>query len=156
MPYFAAQIANEFIRRGKADAVNVDPLKLQKLVYLAHGWHLAFLGTPLISEPVEAWRYGPVVRSLYRQFKEFGVSPITTEADLPKAPIEPIDDKSRSLLDQIWKTYGKKNGLELSMLTHEPGTAWDIIRKRNPDDWNSPIIPDSYIKAEFERRKGNG
>jgi len=57
MPYSAAQIANEFIRRARQDGIVVDPLKLQKLVYLTHGWHLAFLGTPLINEDIQAWRY---------------------------------------------------------------------------------------------------
>jgi uncharacterized phage-associated protein len=156
MPYFAAQIANEFIRRARTDGVDVDPLKVQKLIYLAHGWHLAFLGTPLIREGIEAWRYGPVVPSLYRQFRRFGIAPITTEATLPNASIEQIDPKSSDLISQVWKTYGKKTGLELSMLTHEPGRAWDIIRRTNANDWNSPTIPDEYIKDEFEKRKAKG
>ena len=32
-----------------------------KLVYLCHGWMLGIYGRSLIGEPVEAWRYGPVV-----------------------------------------------------------------------------------------------
>jgi len=152
MAYYATQIANEFLRRGKRDGIDVDPLKLQKLVYLAHGWHLAFLGTPLIREAIEAWRYGPVVPSLYREFKEFGVSPITKEAHVP--PTAPqLDPVSIALIDQAWKRYGTKNGLDLSMITHEPGSAWDIVRRNSPNDWNSPTIPDTYIKNEFDRRK---
>jgi uncharacterized phage-associated protein len=153
MPYFAAQVANEFIRRAKSEGIVVDPLKLQKLVYLAHGWHLAFLDAPLIKEGVEAWRYGPVVPSLYRQFRHLGVSPITAEAPLPSSDIEQISQPSLDLINQVWQIYGRKSGLELSMLTHEPGYAWDIIRSARPDDWNSPSIPNDYIRDEFIRRK---
>jgi len=153
MAYFSVQIANEFIRRGKEDGTSIDPLKIQKLVYLAHGWHLAFLGTPLIKEGVQAWRYGPVVPLLYREFRSYGVSPIDSELPVPSSAA-PLDESSREVINEVWKTYGKRSGLELSMLTHESGSAWDIIRRVNDNDWNSPIIPDSLIKEEFERRKG--
>ncbi len=43
----------------------VDKLKLLKLCYFAHGWHLAWNGRPLFSEPLEACRYGPVPRALW-------------------------------------------------------------------------------------------
>ena len=75
MAHFAARIANEFVLRGLNDSVTVDPLKVQKLVYFAHGWHLAFLSQPFILEDVEAWKYGPVVPELYRDFKKFGSVP---------------------------------------------------------------------------------
>jgi uncharacterized phage-associated protein len=152
MSYCAAQIANEFLRRGKRDSVSVDPLKLQKLVYLAHGWNLAFRGIPLIKDRIEAWRHGPVVPSLYREFRKFGVSPIDTEAVEPE-DVEPIDEKSLSLIDEVWKTYGRKSGIDLSMITHEPGYAWDLVRRINPNDWNSPVIPVEFIRDEFDRRK---
>jgi uncharacterized phage-associated protein len=137
------------------DGVPVDPLKIQKLVYLAQGWHLAFLGKPLIKEKIEAWRYGPVVPSLYRMCRKYGVSPIDTEVDVPEdAPI--LDDSNKAIIDEVWKKYGRRTGIELSMMTHEPGYAWDVVRRGNSDDWNSPDIPDLYIKDEFERRKAVG
>jgi len=44
-------------------------MKLQKLVYYAHGWHLALNNEPLIDEQVECWQYGPVISSLFHEFK---------------------------------------------------------------------------------------
>jgi uncharacterized phage-associated protein len=58
----------------------MTPLKIQKLVYFLHGWHLAVRADPAIGESFEAWPYGPVLSSLYQQFKGFGRSPITTYA----------------------------------------------------------------------------
>src|SRR5208282_4587731 len=66
--YPSMAVANWFIE----NLSRVDPLKLQKLVYFAHGWHLALRDQPLIDELVEAWDYGPVVPSLYHQFKRYG------------------------------------------------------------------------------------
>jgi uncharacterized phage-associated protein len=153
MPFPAAAIANEFIRRGLTENIGVDPLKVQKLVYLAHGWHLAFLGTPLICENIEAWEYGPVVPELYREFRRFGFSSISREMKLPDN-VPPFDGQTSALLDEVWKTYRNKSGVELSMLTHEPGYAWDLTRRMNEGRWNSHVIDNSLIRDEFLKRKG--
>ena len=48
-------------------------MKLIKLVYIAHGWHLALEnGKSLISEAVMAWKYGHVINSLYQKLKRYG------------------------------------------------------------------------------------
>ena len=69
MPFSAAAVANEFLHLAHRDDRPITPLKMQKLVYFAHGWHLAITGAPLISEPIQAWQYGPVISSLYQIFK---------------------------------------------------------------------------------------
>ena len=55
-------IANEFIRRSlAAPEIELTQMKLQKLVYFAHGWNLvASDGDPLVEDEVQAWDYGPV------------------------------------------------------------------------------------------------
>ena len=40
-----------------------------KLVYVCHGWMLGIHGAPLITEPVEAWTYSPVVPTVYHRYK---------------------------------------------------------------------------------------
>ena len=48
-------------------------MKVQKLVYFAHGWHLGITKKPLINEQVEAWPYGAVIPSLYDYLKQWGL-----------------------------------------------------------------------------------
>ncbi|MES1173555.1 MAG: type II toxin-antitoxin system antitoxin SocA domain-containing protein, partial [Myxococcales bacterium] len=38
----------------------LSALKLQKLVYYAQAWYLAFAGVPLFHGTFEAWVHGPV------------------------------------------------------------------------------------------------
>ena len=64
MRYKALAIANYYIDKANVEDTPLDHLRLQKLVYLAHGWHLAIHGRPLIEESVEAWKYGPVIADL--------------------------------------------------------------------------------------------
>ena len=157
MPFYAAQIANAFIHRGLDNDVIIDPLKIQKLVYLAHGWHLAFLKTPLIREDIEAWRYGPVVPDLYRQFRDFRYSTIDKEAPVP-SDAQPLNSQAEALLAEVWLKYGNISGVELSVLSHEPGYAWDLTRRSNGEGWvwTNPNIPNEWIRDEFERRLSKG
>ncbi|HEY4010012.1 MAG TPA: type II toxin-antitoxin system antitoxin SocA domain-containing protein, partial [Acidobacteriaceae bacterium] len=114
-------------------------INIQKLVYFAHGWHLAFKHTSLIQEPIEAWKYGPVVRRLYDAFKYFGSSPITEKATewymspegrlTSKVPnLEGISEEddlyARSLVDSIWKKYGTLEPFKLVEITHLPESPW--------------------------------
>ena len=72
MPYDPKAIANYFLDLARAQEKALTPLKIQKLVYFANGWHLAIKGVPLINEQVEAWRFGPVIPSLYTHFERMG------------------------------------------------------------------------------------
>src|ERR1700722_8483585 len=80
MPYPATVIANEFIALASKAGSALSPLKLQKLVYFAHGWCLALTGRPLISDRVQAWQYGPVIPSIYHEFKYVGNGSISSPA----------------------------------------------------------------------------
>ena len=57
VPYNAIAVANYFIDKAKADGVPLTHMKLQKLIYFAHGWHLALYGEPLIDEEIQAWEF---------------------------------------------------------------------------------------------------
>lgn len=92
-------IANYFIELAKNDDNLVSPMKLQKLVYFAHGWCLALADKPLINEKVEAWQYGPVVGSLYREFKKYGNEGITS----PVVELKHL--KAFEILDQLRKDF---------------------------------------------------
>jgi len=150
-PYPSTTLANDFLRRANAEGQSLDHMKLQKLVYLAHGWHLALVdGVPLIEERVRAWEYGPVIRELYQEFAEFGRAPIDRlymdfrEWIEPSIPVE--DAAAREVIDGVWQRYSPYSGLQLSSLTHQPETPWAITRQQN-----RKVIPDELIREYFRR-----
>jgi len=152
MTYPSLVVANEFIRLGVDSGRPVDPMKLQKLVYVAHGWSLALKNQPLIRDTIEAWPYGPVVPNLYSTFKAYKAGSITAPIPLTsRAPI--LSDEDREFIGKIWQAYGGRTAIELSVFTHEPGFAWDLARKASE---GSPEISDALIRDEFLRRKRDG
>jgi uncharacterized phage-associated protein len=166
MSYPSKAIANYFLSLAKEKDSSISPLKLQKLVYYAHGWNLALTGEPLIDELIEAWEYGPVIPSLYHEFKGEGKGPIHSPATewkvkpngkirvitptLDDCPDENIE-ATKKLLNRIWFVYGKFSGIQLSAMTHEVDSPWWKTRQETHGRKNADI-PDNLIREHFLAR----
>lgn len=134
MVYPSLQAANELLRQHG----DVDPMKLQKLLYYANGWWLALNGRPLLNEQPQVWRYGPVFRGLYGTFARFGHAaiggPVKAGPFTPEPPTFPNDqagNHAREFLEWIWQEHGHKSAVQLSDETHAPGTPWRRIAEQH-------------------------
>jgi len=142
-------VANQFLALARRDDEPLDPMKIQKLVYVAHGWNLAFTRTPLVRQAVQAWPYGPVIAELYRDFKKFKALPITEDAPV-RANSPGLNTIEKAFLENVWSKYRPLSGIQLSRLTHEAGYAWDVtIKSCGPYS----EIPNELIRDEFVRRR---
>lgn len=153
MTYSPKAIANYFLDLAKQRGEAISPMKLQKLVYYAHGWFAGNTGKPLIDEEVEAWQYGPVIPSLYHEFKRFGSGPISQKAtDFVGLRLQevatPAEAGIRQFLDSIWRTYGHFTAVKLSDMTHAPDGPWDRTR-RGSEAVRNTDIPFEVIRAHF-------
>src|SRR5579871_2106878 len=97
--YSPFEIARFFIEKAHQSGKDISPMKLIKLVYIAHAWNLAFYKKPLISESVQAWKYGPVIESLYHGFKHFRNSTIP-QKEAESLPQVDVDAPTRALLEK--------------------------------------------------------
>jgi len=169
-PYDAEAIANFFLELAEADNAPLTPMKLQKLVYYAHGWHLGLTGKPLLNEAIQAWNFGPVIKSLYKEFAAFGSEPITRKAREIEGPPgmdlldainfhEPSlddyesDDKEfvKGLLKRVWRVYSGFTEVQLSNMAHATGTPLDQINKMyNGNIPKYATIPDEMIREHFQ------
>jgi uncharacterized phage-associated protein len=61
----AIAVANWLIPKNSEEPSDLTHLKLQKLLYFAQGFRLAYDGIPLFYDPIEAWPTGTVIRSIY-------------------------------------------------------------------------------------------
>lgn len=153
--YNPKSIANFFIEMARSRGAAIDPMKLQKLVYYANGWYAGYTGTALLNEPIEAWPYGPVIPSLYHEFKQYGRNPIgglATEFDggtFDFVVVPPPQDESlRSFLTSIWNSYSGYSGVTLSEMTHAPGGPWDITMQK-ASGMRGVDIPQELILDHF-------
>ena len=103
---------------------------------------------PLVDEPVEAWRYGPVVPSVYRRYKSFGRDSITT---VPVDRSEMLGMQQREFIEVVEEVYRSYSALELSSLTHQPDTPWDTTRRKYGI---GAIIPNELIRQHYRELLG--
>jgi uncharacterized phage-associated protein len=153
--YKPSWVANSFLIRARDQGINdIDPLKIQKLVYFLHGWNLAVTGHPAVGERFEAWPHGPVLSSLYHQFKQHKYYKIGEFAK----DIDPISGKEScffvnmgqkqfyDVFDRVWERYKSFSGQQLSDMTHQPTTPWSYARQNGMQYISDAMIRDHFIE----------
>ena len=119
------------------------------MVYIAHGWFMAFHGedNPLIDEKVQAWKYGPVVPSVFHEFKVYEssrIDPVTLNGKLKQL----FNQQEKSVLDEVVDSYGSFSGTALSYMTHCQGTPWS----KHYDKSYSKEIPNQDICNHYREK----
>ena len=157
----ARGVANYFLDRAREWGVDVTAMTLLKVLYFAHGWHLAKYGKPLVAQPFEGWQHGPVNRVVYDQLKRLGAHPLRQRLQSFDANVcgyvdTPADfhGEAAQFLNNIFDYYARFHAFKLSDLTHEPGSPWDVVwQAAETTAVPGMIIPDSLIMEWF---RGDG
>lgn len=145
--YNAIDVAFSLLKHAAKQGKCFTNLQLQKLTYVCHGLSLAHFNRPLIIEDVFAWKYGPVVPSLYFRFKEFGSGVIAASYD----EVE-LDLESEALISDVVSKLGQLSGSQLVELTHREGSPWEKVW----DGTRQKVIPDAVICEHYTRIKQTG
>ena len=138
-------------------------MQVNKLAYISHGWNLAIYDKPLVSESIEAWKYGPVIPSLYHRFKKYGAEVITAIGYCDtKLLSESIKDR-KTFIESEFTTEEEKtmktviyrhrdhNGNQLSGITHKKGSPWHQCYVK---DEMYVDIPNDLIKEYYKNLVG--
>ena len=142
--------AKALLTKAAGSQVALSNLQLQKLIYLAHGVHLARHGQPLVSEQFQAWRYGPVNENLYHELKYFGSDPIPSTHPIVKfwGSAELDIDSNKSISDVV-DAFGELLPQRLVGITHDSDGPWAKVYKEGVSQIE---IPNDDIQRYFETR----
>ena len=128
----ALEIANWLIvNRGPHQITN---LKMQKLLYVVFGFHAASYDEELFYDPIEAWKYGPVVQSVYYQLNHHRRNPIETPISLPDGSVPMVFDGENEAIDSlksVLNIIGHKSAIDLMVWSHKSGSPWDQVYNGN-------------------------
>jgi uncharacterized phage-associated protein len=130
----ARSIANFFLNRAREQQLPITIMTLLKVVFFSHAWYLAKHGVPLVAQPFEAWKYGPVSRVVYDQYKDLGDRPIAhlaTKIDVATAKFVPaefsFEHDLSEFLSNMFDYYARFSPFHLSDLTHKVGGPWHQV-----------------------------
>lgn len=121
-------------------------LRLQKLLYYVQGWSLAHRGRPMFSDEIQAWKYGPVVPTVYRRLQSNNDKPISPRGI--KCEMSKLDV---AFVASVWEDYKTYSAVGLLRMTHKEA-PWIDARPGLPEDANSSArITQKSMRAFFSQ-----
>lgn len=150
--YRSVDVAWKMLQLAKEKGIQLSNLQLQKLVYIAHGYLLAWKLTPLIREDVEAWNYGPVIASIYHEFKGYGDKKIFFGDNLTIPTELDNNPDTQTVINGVLDLYGRLDAIQLVNLTHQANTPWDEAwNKQGGNRYYSYTIDNELIKNHYRK-----
>lgn len=108
-------------RDGDEAAIDMTPMKLQKLLYYCQGYSLGLTGKLLFPDTIEAWSYGPVVRRVYKEYQQYRGACLPLDLAANSEPS--VDEYAAGIAELVMRDKGKYSAWALADATHlEP--AW--------------------------------
>lgn len=142
----AVELAYYILSLDKSKESDITPMKLQKLLFFAHGYHMAFTGKPLVDGGFAALAKGPVNRDAYQHFRNFGAKVIHKKENRKFK----MDAKTAEIVKDVFSLYNQYSAEKLSQLTHLAGTPWS---KSYTGHGNRSPIPNEEIHTYFLSQK---
>lgn len=122
MEYKAVDIARKMVQLSIEHRLWITNLQLQKILYFTWADYYGKYHERLFEDkPFQAWKYGPVVDDVYREYRR-------NMARLIFLTMEPEEDMtavSGYLLDSL-KKYHRMGTVALVDKAHEKGSPWDL------------------------------
>ncbi len=150
----AGSVANEFINLCNKHSLELTNIKLVKLMYIAQGLSLSLLDRPIFKDDtIEAWKYGPVIPSIYHEFKHFKSNPITSKSVILDSnwenASEPLleEEEDKKIVKLTWDLYKDTSARELITSTHRPGTPWSLTYVHGENN----VIDNALIKKYYDK-----
>lgn len=157
--YSSLVIASQLVNKSIAEGKPVTQMKLQKMVYIAHGLHLAIHGEKLINEHFSAWKFGPVIPQIYNFYRGFGSQPITTPTRLElysgvkvESNLDVLCESAEQVIEMTWNITKNVDALKLSNWTHLPDSPWyKAFNEAGCVDFCDATIKNDEIKRYFTK-----
>lgn len=138
MYYTALDISKYVVTKCTAESCAITNLQLQKILYYIQKEYLA-KGSAAFGDPIEAWKFGPVVREVYYYFCGYGAMPIVADYDFMPEPAD------RSIIDKIVCEKRVLDPWQLVEDTHKHDKAWALTFKDG--EGNKTIIDNELIRT---------
>lgn len=95
--YNVLDFSAKVIELAEKNRQSITNLQLQKVLYYIQGSFMKFFGMKAFDESIENWTYGPVVKSVWKEYNVYGRKPIQS----PKASLDTTEEENRIILEVL-------------------------------------------------------
>ncbi|MEO4054469.1 type II toxin-antitoxin system antitoxin SocA domain-containing protein [Solibacillus sp. CAU 1738] len=134
----ALRISSNIINEMRQRNLELDHIKLQKLLYFFAVKYFRRVGIIPFEQRIEKWKLGPVIREVYKEYKINGANKIiepTTSLKLDGGRFvmeviqpEMLTEEDAILLNETIEEYGHLNPFDLVEITHQEN-AWAAVEQ---------------------------
>lgn len=158
-PVDAKSFANLLLTWADSIGVKISPMKLQKLIYYCHADFLVQRGFPLVDQEFEAWEYGPVIPSIFHEFKKHGSGAINSRAHrfdpavcgVVEAPLCRLGD-DEEFVKGLFDIYVRYSASALSNMSHSERGPWaETLRRFAAGSHKGRCIENRTIEKHHRR-----
>ncbi|EPB2574095.1 Panacea domain-containing protein [Campylobacter jejuni] len=135
----ALDLAKYILKRSNKELSN---LELQKTLYFTELDYIKKFNEHLIEDEFEAWRYGPVSREVYCEYRNYGANSIDKPEQENLSSI--LDKDELDVIDNAIKECNKETYWNLVEKSHKKGGAWEKSFKEGSKE----AIKKELIKKE--------
>ncbi|MCD8213112.1 MAG: DUF4065 domain-containing protein [Campylobacter sp.] len=125
----ALDVARYILTKCNKDGQPISNLQLQKILYYAQYEFLVNYGKPLFDDDFAAWKFGPVIPSVYYEYSHMGAFKIGANYNDYNKILDNMSENEVNELDNIIIDKRDINAWRLVDNTHKKGKAWDIVFK---------------------------
>ena len=147
MTYDALTISRYIIDFSDRENFNISNLKLQKLLYFVQCHFLMQKNDICFKDNIEAWNLGPVIPSVYREYKKFGAGNIPSSYVHEKIKDDYIEFSDKELISDVVVRLSEYSAMDLVDITHRQAPWKDVYVQHE----NNEITIDSIRKYFSER-----
>lgn len=145
--YTATELSRYVVGKCARDEKPVSNLQLQKMLYFLQSVYCrATKGSLLFPDEFEAWPYGPVIASVYKEFSKYGGDVIDEYREIKTLDFGNATDSgnaAKNFLDAGIEELREKSPWELVRTSHAPNSPWAKVYKGG--DGYKDTIPNSLI-----------
>jgi uncharacterized phage-associated protein len=148
-------ITDYVISRLVTGGVQLNQLKLQKLLYYIQAWHLAHLDKPIVHARFQAWVHGPVNREVFDRFKgkKMLYSAMTTDDIREDFNSEQsLSSEQRAFIDAVLNVYAPLAGDQLEAMTHQEDPWVKARGHLGPDQRCETEIDEAIMSTVYRSR----
>lgn len=148
--YNVFEICNYFINKSLRENILINPMKLQKIIYIAYGLYLVESNEKLFKEGIESGPFGPVITKVYNKTCRYGNNyinePIGYNFSYLKKKIK--NSKDLKFLCDVWDACKDINVIGLANFSNSDDSPWALTKNY---DTKNCIITDDIIKNYFTK-----
>lgn len=123
---------------------NMDEMKMHKLMYFSQRESLMITDNPLFEDLFEAWKFGPVLRTVRNEYKNNQMFSSVEESP---------DAVEKALVSSVFDRYDSFEAWDLSSLSHEE-FSWKQARVGlAPNENGKRKMSLSAMKVDAQREK---